>query len=125
MQSDNTVNSYITPNILNQNNTKQQIDGSWLRLIYVALLEQDLPAKSVFKSAGIAVDNLRGLEFVSRCTVLELYNHINNHDGLDLLPVSMSKVFQLYFLRYTGTIVSDAKSVSDLIKKIIFAGTRM
>ena len=125
MQSDTNVNSYITPSILNPHDIKQRIDGSWLRLIYVALQEQNLPAKLVFKSAGIDVDNIRELEFVSRYTVLKLYDQIDGHGGLDLLPISIANIFQLFFLRYTGTIISDAKSVADLIKKIIFASTRM
>ena len=125
MQSDNNVNSYITPSIQNSNDNTQQIDGSWLRLIYVALKEQDLPADSLFSTAGISVNNLRELDFVSRSTVINLYEHIDNHNGLDLLPISIANVFQLYFLRYTGTIISDAKSVSDLISKIIYASTRM
>ncbi len=125
MQSDNNVNPYITPSIHNPNDNTQQIDGSWLRLIYVALKEQDLPADSLFSTAGIAVNNLHELEFVSRHTVINLYKHIDNYNGLDLLPISIANIFQLYFLRYTGTIISDAKSVNDLLKKIIYASTRM
>jgi len=125
MQSENNVNSYITPSKQNPDDTKQRIDGSWLRLIYVALKEQKLPADSLFNTAGISVNTLRELEFVSRDTVLNLYNIIDKNNGLELLPISIANVFQLPFLRYTGTIISDAKSVEDLVTKIVYASTRM
>jgi len=103
----------------------QPIDGSWFRLIYIALKQQNLPADNLLASVGIEVSTLRELDYISRNTVLKLYENIASYNGLDALPISVAKVFQLHFLRYTGVIISDAKSVADLLERIVFAITQM
>jgi hypothetical protein len=105
--------------------TKQRVDGSWIRFIYIALKQQNLPADNLLESVGIETKNLHELNFVQREVVLQLYDNIEIHNGLDSLPISIHHIFQSHFLRYTGVILSDAQSVNDLLEKIIFASEQM
>ncbi|TWX72607.1 helix-turn-helix transcriptional regulator [Colwellia sp. C1TZA3] len=104
---------------------KQPIDASWIRLLYVALQQQNLPANELLASVGIESATLHELAYVQREVVLKLYENIAIHNGLDTLPSSIAKVFQPHFLRHTGAIMSDAKSVNDLLEKFIFASDQM
>ncbi|MBA6348005.1 AraC family transcriptional regulator [Colwellia sp. BRX8-9] len=110
-----------------QNNydIKQFVDGSWIRLIYMALQQQNLPANNLLSTVGINVASLRELDSIQRDVVLKLYDNIALYSGLDTLPAAVAAIFQLHFLRHTGVIVSDAKSLSDLLEKIIFASEQM
>jgi AraC-like DNA-binding protein len=125
MESDNNLNFEITPQEKYGYATKQRVDASWIRLIYIALKQQGLPADNLLESVGIEIGSLHELNFIYRDVVLNLYDNIEISKGLDALPASISQVFQLHFLRYTGVIISDAKSVSDLLEKIIFASTQI
>jgi len=125
MESDKNLNSEITAPEKYGYATKQRVDGSWIRLIYIALKQQNLPADNLLESVGIEVKTLRELNFIHREVVLKLYDSIEIYSGLDLLPTSIYQVFQLHFLRYTGVIISDAKSGNDLLEKIIFASEQM
>ncbi len=125
MESDNNLNFEVTPPEKYGYATKQRVDGSWVRLIYIALKQQNLPADNLLESVGIRVESLRELNFTHRDVVLNLYDSIEIYNGLDALPISISQVFQLHFLRYTGVIIADAKSVTDLLEKIIFASTQI
>jgi len=125
MESDNNLNFEVTPPEKYGYATKQRVDGSWVRLIYIALKQQNLPADYLLESVGICVESLRELNFTHRDVVLNLYDSIEIYNGLDALPISISQVFQLHFLRYTGVIIADAKSVTDLLEKIIFASTQI
>jgi len=125
MESDNNLNSEITYLEKYSSATKKRVDGSWIRLIYIALKTQNLPADDLLESVGIEVTTLHELNFIHKEVVVRLYDRIDMYNGLDALPVSIAQVFQLHFLRYTGVIIADAKSVSDLLEKIIFASEKM
>lgn len=125
MESDNNLNFAITPAEKYGYVTKQRVDASWVRLIYIALQQQKLPADNLLESVGIEIGTLHELYFTYRDVILNLYDNIEIYNGLDALPISISEVFQLHFIRYTGVIISDAKSVSDFLEKIIFASTQI
>jgi AraC-like DNA-binding protein len=125
MESAKNLNSEITHPEKYGHATKQRVDGSWIRLIYIALKQQNLPADNLLSSVGIEVATLHELNFIHREVVLKLYDSIEIYNGLDALPISIYQVFQLHFLRYTGVIIADAKSVADLLEKIIFASEQM
>jgi AraC-like DNA-binding protein len=125
MESDKNINYEISLPEKYDYATKQRVDGSWIRLIYIALKQQNLPADNLIESVGIEISTLRELNFTHRDVVLKLYDSIEIYNGLEMLPNSIAKVFQLHFLRYTGVIISDAKSVNDLLEKIIFASEHM
>jgi AraC-like DNA-binding protein len=125
MELDKNIHTEMIPLDSSFSAAKQRVDGSWVRLIYIALKQQRLPADTILESVGIEVDTLRELNSIRRDVVLKLYDNIQMNNGLDGLPVTVSDIFQLHFLRYTGVIISDAKSVDDLLKKIIFASEQM
>lgn len=121
----NSENNLINIPKLQVYKYQQPIDASWVRLIYIALKKHNLPAEKIFKSAGITTNNLRELESLDRELILKLYENIAQHDALDALPITILEIFQPHFLRYTGTIISDAKSVNDLINKLVFAFSKL
>jgi AraC-like DNA-binding protein len=125
MESEKSLTSEITLSEKYGSARKQRVDGSWVRLIYIALKQQNLPADDLLESVGIEVETLHELNFIQKEVVIQLYNNIGSYDGLNALPISIYQVFQLHFLRYTGVIISDAKSVSDLLVKIIFASEQI
>jgi AraC-like DNA-binding protein len=125
MESDNNLNFEVTLPEKHGFETRKRVDGSWIRLIYVALKHQKLPADHILESVGIEVNTLRELNFIDRDILRKLYESIGICNGLDLLPISIFQVFQVHFLRHTGVIIFDSKSVSDLLEKIIFASEHM
>lgn len=95
------------------------LDASWLRLVYVALNKQQLPAHSLLSTVGVNVDRLNELESVSHQMLLAVYQEIGRHGGLEQLPITFTEIFQIQFIRYAGDILSDAKTIRDLLERIV------
>lgn len=108
-----------------ENNSIQKVDASWLRIIYVALKKQKLPADNLFSSIGINIESLNDLEYIEQNIIMTLYQKIDFFDGLPQLPVSIAEIFQLHTFRYSGNILSDAKSVDDMLTKIIYVYSKI
>ena len=76
MESDNNLNFEVTLPEKHGFETRKRVDGSWIRLIYVALKHQKLPADHILESVGIEVNTLRELNFIDRDILRKLYESI-------------------------------------------------
>jgi len=118
----NIVNKSIN-NFSKYNN--QRVDASWVRIIFIALKKEKLPAEAILKEAGIVVDKLKEQEIVSQKTLHLLYDIIDKYDALNSLPIYITEVFQFHFLRHIGSILSDANTLDDLLSKIVFVISKL
>ena len=103
----------------------QVINASWLRMIYVALEKKQLPAKIIFSEVGIDITSLPSLEFFKRDVLHLLYQKIARYDAIEELPVVIAEIFQLHFFRYEGSLLSEAKSVEDMLAKLVITSTKI
>jgi len=105
--------------------SNQKVDASWLRLIFIALKKEKLPAETIFFEAGIDVEGLKEQEFTHQGKILKLYQVIEKYDALPQLPSLVADVFQSHFIRHTGNILFEAKTIEDLINKIVYVVSKV
>jgi len=113
MKSENKLVSHLS-------STYHRVDASWIRIIFIALKKEALPAEIIFETAGVSVDRLKDQEFVSQKSIHILYSVIEEYNALSHLPIYVTSVFQFHYLRYVGNILPDAISLNDLLAKIAF-----
>jgi len=113
-----TVNNFSKYN-------NQRVDASWIRIIFIALKKEKFPAEQIFSVIGINAERLKEQEFVSQKTVHQLYDAINQYNALNSLPIYVANVFQFHFLRHIGSILTDSKTIDDLLNKIVFVTSKL
>jgi len=103
----------------------QKIEGSWVKLIFIALKKLKLPAESIFGNVGIGSENIVDIKFVSRIEVVNLYKEIELYGQLETLPFCVGEVFQLHFVDFAPHLIKCSRTLKDLLENIATIATNI
>jgi len=113
---DADVPSTVSEVTLYQNH---KIKSNWVKLIFVALKKQGLPAEDIFKDVGICTDYIENISSVSQNEVIKLYQQIELYGELNQLPFYVGEVFQLHFIGLAKKSLEEVKTLNDLLENMV------